>query len=329
VPGGDARQASGRGAGMFSGRGMAQQFARLSASQDTLTSLAADTGGRAFTDTNDFGEAFTRVQQDMSAYYLLAYSSTNPTQDGRFRRIQVRVKRDGLRVEARAGYYAARDFTHTSRTDREAQLEEQMFAAVSSTDLPVIVRAGYFRLAADRTTSRSRSRCPARPCRCRRERPVSLDVLGMVRDEQGRPLGRFRETLRFPAGTGTTLAGSQVLYQSGVTLPPGRYAVKAVVRENATGLTGSFEAAIVVPELKDAPLKVSSVVLSTQLQPSSRTRPHRQPARPRRRRAAAAESHPRRRERLKLFFYYEVYDPSQASGSAPEVRTSLAFYAAR
>ena len=49
---------------------------------------------------------------------------------------------------------------------------------------------------------------------------VTLDVLGMVRDEQGRPVGRIRETLKLPPGTGTTLAGKQVLYQSGVTLPP-------------------------------------------------------------------------------------------------------------
>ena len=78
VPGGDARQASGRGQDMFSGRGMQQQFSQLAASQDTLVSLAGETGGRAFTDSNDFGEAFTRVQRDMSAYYLLGYSSTNP-----------------------------------------------------------------------------------------------------------------------------------------------------------------------------------------------------------------------------------------------------------
>ena len=96
VPGGDARQASGRGQSMFSGRGVQQQFDQLASSQDTLTSLAADTGGRAFTDTNDFGEAFARVQRDMSAYYLLGYSSTNPTKDGRFRRIEVRVKENGM-----------------------------------------------------------------------------------------------------------------------------------------------------------------------------------------------------------------------------------------
>jgi VWFA-related protein len=325
VPGGDARQASGRGTGMFSGRGMAQQFARLSASQDTLTSLAADTGGRAFTDSNDFGEAFGRVQQDLSAYYLLGYSSTNTVKDGRFRRIQVRVLRDGLRVEARAGYYAARDFAHTARGDRETQLQEQLMAAMSSTDLPVMIRSGFFRLAGDRYYVPLSLAVPgsAVPVLNQKDR-VSLDVLGMVRDEQGRPLGRFRETLQFPPGTGTTLAGSQVLYQSGVTLPPGRYAVKAVVRENATGLVGSFEAPIVVPELKEAPLKVSSVVLSTQLQPAPRGRTDNPLVRdgvqllPNLTHVVGQDQ--------KLFFYYEVYDPSQEGSAPPEVRTSLAFY---
>ena len=326
VPGGDARQASGRGQALFSGRGVEQQFAQLSSSQDTLTSLAADTGGRAFTDSNDFGEAFARVQRDMSAYYLLGYSSTNTARDGRFRRIQVRTKRDGLRVEARAGYYADRDFTHTSRSDREAQLEEQMFAAVSATDLPVLVSGGWFRLAADRYYVPVSLTVPGSAVPVANARDVvSLDVLGMVRDERNFPVGRFRETLKLPPGTGTTLAGKQILYQSGVTLPPGRFAVKVVVRENTTGLIGSFEAPIVVPELKQAAMKVSSVVLSTQLQTVA---------------IKGKVTNPLVRDGVqllpnlthvvgkdqKLFFYYEVYDPGQTTGSSPQLRTSLAFY---
>ena len=57
-----------------------------------------------------------------------------------------------------------------------------------------------------------------------------------------------------------------------MTLPPGRFSVKVVVRENTSGLMGSFEAPVIVPELKQAPLKVSSVVLSTQRQASRRAR---------------------------------------------------------
>ena len=65
------------GVGAFSGRGVAQQFASLAAQQETLQSLAADTGGTAFTDSNDFGAAFDKVERDISAYYILGYSSTN------------------------------------------------------------------------------------------------------------------------------------------------------------------------------------------------------------------------------------------------------------
>jgi VWFA-related protein len=325
VPGGDARQSSGRGTSMFSGRGVSQQYSRLAASQDTLTSLAGDTGGRAFTDTNDFGEAFTRVQHDMSAYYILGYSSTNPQQDGRFRRIQVRVKRDGLRVDARAGYYADRDFAHTGRSDREAQLQEQLFAAVSATDLPVLVTAAYFRLAVDKYYVPVSLAVPgsAVPVSGAGDK-VSLDVLGMVRDERGFPVGRFRETLQLPAGTGATLAGKQVLYQSGVTLPPGRFSVKVVVRENSKGTMGTFEAPIAVPELKQTPLKVSSVILSTQLQTAS-SRKSDNPLVRDGVQLLPNLTHVVGRDQ-KLFFYYEVYEPSQTAGSTPQIRTSLAFY---
>ncbi len=324
VPGGDARQASGRGTSMFSGRGVAQQFARLASSQDTLTSLAADTGGQAFTDTNNFGEAFARVQRDMSAYYLLGYSSTNPVRDGRFRRIQVRLKRDGLRVEARAGYFAERDFAHTSRSDRETQLQEQMFAAVSSTDVPVMVTGGFFRLAADRYYVPISVAVPGHAVPVKSEKDeVSLDIMGIVMDEQGRPVGRMRETMKFPPGTGGTLAGKQVLYQSGVTLPPGRFGVKVVVRENTDGRIGSFEAPITVPELKAAPVKVSSVVLSTQLQQAGRGR-NQSPLVRDGVQLVPSVTHVFSKDQ-KLYFYYEVYEPGEIEGG-PQLKTSLAFY---
>ena len=327
VPGGDARQASGRGTAVFSGRGVAQQFTRLAASQDTLASLASDTGGKAFMDSNDFGEAFTRVQRDMSAYYLLGYNSSNISKDGRFRRIRVRLKSQiaGARVEARQGYYADRDFAHTANTDRETQLQEMLFSAVSATDLPVLVNAGYFRLAADKYYVPIAMAVPgsAVPVPAEKDKDkIALDVLGIVQDEQGRPVGRIRQTIKLPAGSVGTLTAKQILYQSAVTLPPGRFSVKVVVRENTSGLMGSFEAPVVVPELKQAPLKVSSVVLSTQVQATKEK---------------SESPLVRNGEQLipnlthivgkdqRMIFYYEVYDPASAE-SASDLRTSLAFY---
>ncbi len=325
VPGGDASRASGRGVGLFSGQNVARQFQQLTASQGTLTTLAADTGGRAFTDTNDFSAAFSRVQRDLSAYYLLGYSSTNPSKDGRFRRIQVRVNRRDTRVEARAGYYAERDFANTNRRDREAQLEDQLAAAVSSTDLPMIVGTGVFRQSPDRfhvpiAVAIPGSAVPVPDGSAR----VTLDLRGLIRDEQGRTVGRLRQTIDVPAGGAGTLAGRQVLYQSDVILPPGRFSVKVVVRENLNGTIGSFEAPIVVPQLRDQSMKVSSVVLSTQLQPAPANRPSSSPLvrdgqqlLPNLTRVV--------NQAQNIYFYYEVYDPALAE-QIPDLRTSLAFY---
>ena len=330
VPGGDASQASGRGSSLFSGRGVAQQFSRMSSSQDTLVSLASDTGGRAFLDSNDFGEAFNRVQRDMSAYYLLGYSTDNVAKDGRFRRIRVRLKKSisGAKIEARNGYYADRDFQHTARGDRETQLQEQLFSAVSATDLPVLVNAAFFRLSADQyyvpiAMAVPGSAIPTPPEKDKDK--IELDVLGVVQDEQGRPVGRMRETMKLPPGSIGSLTSKQILYQSAVTLPPGRFSVKVVVRENVSGLTGSFEAPVIVPELKTAPLKVSSVVLSTQVQPAKEK--SQSPLIKNGEQIVPNLTHIVGADQ-KMFFYYEVYDPS-AADNAPDVRTSLAFYRGR
>jgi VWFA-related protein len=322
VPGGDASRASARGVGAFSGRGVSQQFDRLFASQDTLQTLAADTGGRAFTDTNDFGEAFTQVQRDTSSYYLLGYSSTNSVKDGRFRRISVRVKRPDLRVDHRAGYYAERDFAHTGRQDRERQLEEQIGAPVSATDLPVVVSSGFFRMANDRYYVPLSVAVSGAPLRNSQQKST-LDVLGVIRDEQGRPVGRIRETLDVGADAGGQ-PSRQVLYQSGLTLPPGRFAVKVVVRENAGGAMGSFETGVFVPDLRQAPVKVSSVTLSTLVRPVAGRRRSESPLVREGVELLPSLSHVVDRDR-KMYFYYEVYDPAAANGR-PSLKTSLSFY---
>jgi VWFA-related protein len=334
VAAGGSAASRGNGRSLLTGSGM-RGFQQLNQSQETLTTLAADTGGRAFTATNDFGDAFARVQGDLAAYYLLGYSSTNPTRDGRFRRITVRINRPeikGMRVEARPGYYAGRSFANTSGRDREAQLDDQLQAAVSSTDVPMVVGTGYFRQQNTGGPRNERFYVPiavavpgfAVPV-AEKATEVQLDVKGEVRDEQGRVIGRLRETIKVPSGGAETLAGRQVFYQTGVSLPPGRFVVKVVLRENTGGGVGSFEAPIVVPQLNPESMKVSSVVMSTQVQKAAAGRSDNPLIRdgvqllPNLTRAVGRNQ--------KVYFYYEVYDPA-LSEQSPDLRTSLAFYRA-
>jgi hypothetical protein len=137
------------------------------------------------------------------------------------------------------------------------------------------------------------------------------------------PFATVKDTLTVPPSSRETLASRQVLYQTGTTLPPGRYRAKLVVRENATGQMGTFEMAVTVPDLKRAPVQVSSVVLSTQLQ-SAVGRKTVSPLVRNNVEIVPNLTHVVRQDQ-KLYFYYEVYEPGLAESRA-RLRTSLAFY---
>jgi hypothetical protein len=189
--------------------------------------------------------------------------------------------------------------------------------------LPVVVSAGWFRLAADRYYVPLSVAVPGGALRDSPQRDT-LDVLGIVRDEQGRLVGRLRETLNIAADA-SGLASRQLLYQAGLTLPPGRFAVKVVVRENANGTMGSFESGVFVPDLRQAPLKVSSVTLSTQLRPASERQRSDNPLVREGVELLPSLTHVVDRNQ-KMYFYYEVYEPQASPGGSALLKTSLAFY---
>src|ERR1043166_6498443 len=75
-------------------------------SLDTLRTLAVETDGRAIINRNDLAGGMKQVVSDVSAYYLIGYNSLQTKADGKFHEIKVRVKRPGVQVRARKGYWA-------------------------------------------------------------------------------------------------------------------------------------------------------------------------------------------------------------------------------
>ena len=73
---------------------------------NTLRTLAEETDGRAIVNQNEVGPGLRQMVRDSSTYYLIGYNSTQAPSDGEFHEIKVRVKRDGIRVRARKGYWA-------------------------------------------------------------------------------------------------------------------------------------------------------------------------------------------------------------------------------
>ncbi len=325
TPGGSATQASLRGTGAYSGRAMESAFGSQFSSQETLSTLAEDTGGRAFLDTNDFNSVFRKVQEDTSTYYLLGYRSTNPARDGRYRHITVRTRVPDVKVEFRKGYYAPRDFAHSGQEDREQMLVDELNSELPSTDLDVFLAAGYFRLSENRYWVPVSLVVPGAQIPFVKggdKDKATIDVLGIVRDELKRPVGNVRDTVRLNFDESQQVRRKNVQYQTGFTLPPGQYHLKFVLRENQTGQIGSFETDIEIPNLKKAPIKVSSVVLGSQLQPAPKRRTENVLVRdgselvPNVTHVFSAGQH--------LYFYFEVYEPK---GDKQSIRlmTSIQF----
>jgi len=313
VPGGAASQASTRGVSAFSGRGVSSAFSSMNASQDALSSLSEDTGGRAFFDRNDFGGVFDRVIADTSAYYVLGYSSTNLARDGRFRRMRIQLKRSDLKLEYRVGYYAARDFTHSSKDDREQLLMEQLASDLSVTDLPVYAASGYFRLKGNHYYVPvwlvvPGSRVPF--TKAGDKSKATLDVLGVLVDSRRFPVARMRDTVNLALESTEKTERKAVQYATSFELPPGRYRLKVVIRENQGGTMGSFETDLVVPDLDKNPVKISSVVLGSSLAAISKKDDKNPLLRNGQQlvanvaRVIPSDQH--------LYFYYEMYDPAQA-----------------
>jgi VWFA-related protein len=325
-PGGDATTGSIRGQSAFSGQSTRNQIDKLSTTQETLTTMAEDTGGRAFFDSNTFGQVFDKVVNDTSAYYVLGYSSSNPSRDGRFRRIKVKLKRNDYKLEYRSGYYAGRDFAHSTKDDREQQLQDQLTSDLSSTDLSAYVATSFFRIGDNRYFVPLSVVVPGYQIPITKTTPkdkATVDVLGLVRDENKRPVGRIRETVKLNTDAADDLKKKTVQYETGLEMPAGKYHVKVVVRENQDGTYGSYETDVVVPDLKKPGLKVSSVVVGTQLQDGAKKNNGNPLVRdgrelvPNVTHVVSAGQH--------LYFYYEVYEPA-----APvKVLTSIAFFRGR
>ena len=316
-PGGEAQNASLRGTSAYSGQAQLNALNSNFQTQETLVTLAADTGGKAFLDSNDFGRVFKGVQDDTSMYYLLGYHSTNTAKDGKYRRITVRVNRPGVKVDFRRGYYAEADFRHSNKDDRERQLQEELASELPSTDLPVYLATAYFRLSDNRFYVPLSLIVPGSEIPFSRNRDqdkATLDILALVTDEKKFPVSEIRETVKLAVNVSNEVQRKNVQYDTGLTLSPGKYHLKVVVRENEAGRMGSFETDFTIPDLKSSPLKMSSIVMASQLQAAPKKDTgnplvqNGQEIVPSVTRVFSGNQH--------LYLYYEVYDP--AKETAPE-----------
>jgi VWFA-related protein len=321
-PVGNASKGSLRGTAAYSGGAMQSQLDANFGSQETLATLSSDTGGKAFFDSNDFAPAFQQVQHDTEAYYILGFHSSNPARDGSYRHLTVKLNRNDVKMDYRPGYYAPADFQHQKTEDREVALTEQLQSDLPATDVAVYLQALYFRLDSDKFFIPVSLIVPGSQIHSVKNGDrdkANIDVAGQVKNAQGIVVGNVRDNVKLTLDVAQQVQRKNIQYSTGFTLAPGKYHLKFVVRENQTGAMGSFETDLQVPDLKKSPLKLSSIVLSSQRVPNTAKKTVSPLVRD------GVEWIPNVphvfRQDQHLYFLYEVYDPAKQKGT-PEPASS-------
>ncbi len=253
-------------------RDIGATYADIALDAEGAVSMAETSGGFAIRNTNDLGAGLARISRESRSYYLIGYVPQNDRADGRFRRIEVKVGRPGVRVRARQGYYAvdARVAAAANPGDLDPDVRRALDAPRDLADLPVRATALVF----DQVGAGARVVVAA---------DVDPKYFQLEPDDQQRLHGvvelavaathlgtghvyRFEQTteLNLRPETKRQLDVWWYPVSRDFTLPAGPYQARVVVRDRNSGRMGSVTHEFEVPVLEG--FRVSSPILTDQIQ---------------------------------------------------------------
>ena len=252
----------------------APDFAALregaSSARDSLRAIADVTGGFAVTNSNNFGPAFDRIVRENSAYYILGFYSTNDKRDGKYRRLNVRVKRPGVEVRARDGYLAPTGRPpappSVTRTISPA-LADAIGSPLAIPDVPLRLSAVPYKGTDDTAAVAVAVEIDASGIVLEENNGIftgKLEVAYAATNALGKvfPGDRHYVTLTLKPDTYQRVKGSGFRVLLEPRLPPGRYQLR-VGAGNTGGRAGSVVYDLEVPDFTKGALVMSGVSLTS------------------------------------------------------------------
>ena len=237
-------------------------------SRTGLARLADDTGGFLIEQSNNLSSAFRRIDEDTQFHYLLSYSPTNTVFDGKFRTIQVKVRKPNVQVFARKGYRALRRSASldTGRYELPAlamldrtPVPNAFPVQTASFSFPEPARPGLTPVLVQLATKHLRFDVD------KAQATYSADaaVVVRIRDDRGQEVQKVSQQYVLAGEARNVEAAKQgdILFYREVDLMPGLYTVEAAVYD-AVGAQGSVRIATLnVPTVDASTLGMSSLVL--------------------------------------------------------------------
>jgi len=233
-----------------------------------LGELAQETGGLLFENTNNLRPAFDRIEDDLRNYYLLGYTPTNDAFDGKFRTIDVRVKRPGVTVAARKGYFAVRGTGGAPINPWEAPalgaLEQKPVpntfpVRAAALSFPERDRPGLTPVIVDLKTAP----LSFQPAGDGKTYTSDFTVLVRFLDSRNQVIRKISQhyEVNGPLPEIGRARDGEVLFYREPDLPAGVYSMESVVYDAPSGKSSVRLSTVEVPKIDTASLRMSSLVL--------------------------------------------------------------------
>jgi VWFA-related protein len=250
-------------------------FTATRRAQDSLRTISAETGGFAIVNQNDLNNAFGRIIQENSSYYLLGYYPTNDGRDGKFRKVQVRVKRPGLQVKFRSGYNAPRGRAATRETAKAAAAAPPDLRAALESPMPtggLGIRLFAAPFAGPSKKSSVAIIIELEPSRLRFEPfenggfAEDIEVIILPVNASGKALegARDRAPLRISAKTHDAVRAGGLRITRRLDLAPGRYQLHVAAKATNGNAVGGLTYDIDLPDFSKPALAMSGLTLMSQ-----------------------------------------------------------------
>ena len=223
----------------------------LQMTQDTLKALSEETDGRAIVNRNSLDQGLASIVRDSSFYYLLGYNSTQAQNDGKFHEIRVRVKRSGVDVRARKGYWALTEADVKRVGSAAPTVAKPIMTALAS--IAPSVQAGKFvrTWVGTERGSNGKTRVTliwepllAPPGTTRREQAGRVSLLAATASGELVFRGAAPELSATPA-PGTVNGPQRLTFES----PPGKLELRLTVQDAGNGTLDQETKTIDVPDL--------------------------------------------------------------------------------
>ncbi|HXG90983.1 MAG TPA: VWA domain-containing protein [Blastocatellia bacterium] len=237
--------------------------------ESPLRFMANASGGFLIRNTNDLSTGLARVDQEMHSYYLLSYRPKNEKLDGRFRQIRVNVKRPGLSIRARNGYYAI-PAGYEFLTPAEYEAVDLAHSGTRAATFPLFFRVASFQQAANQYTIPAILEIPSNALRfdsVEGKFTARLLILGMVRDNAGNLLKRFGGPVQVSVTEDEykILKPGTVSFMNYIQLPVGGpYSFEVIVKDLLSGAVSSGERAMHLHQ-PDPLLSLSTILLAREV----------------------------------------------------------------